>query len=96
MALVYQITEEELKHIHLREVHRLLRARLANLLLPWRWLRPKPVPTWYTWDTLVTACSRHEGFTVAHTERGQEINYRLYRPSSPAMPLERWLRNPNL
>lgn len=96
MALVYQVTEEELKRVHLREVKALLRARLANVLLPWRWLRPKPHPTWHTWDALVTACSRHEGLTVARTERGQEINYRLYRPPSTAMPLERWLRNPNL
>lgn len=96
MALVYQITEEELKQLHLREVKRLVCARAANVLLPWRWWRPKPLPTWYTWDALVTACSSQAGFTVARTERGQEINYRLYRPPSTAMPLERWLRNPNL
>lgn len=85
--ITYLITEPELRQLHARQVTRVLRNRIANMLLPWRWLaRENPRVEWVTWEALLRQCARPEGFTVALTERGQEICYRLYRPPSPLGP----------
>lgn len=90
MTIVYQLTEAELREVHLRQVKIVLRRRVANVVLPWRWVWPKPRETWPTWGTLLRECSRLEGFLVANTERGQEVRYRLTKPTVD-LPDERWI-----
>ena len=80
MSLTYELTIDELRRLHLRKTIRVVRNRLANRLLPWRWFaKTNPHVEWVDWGTLLALCSRPQGFTVARSDRGQDINYRLIR-----------------